>query len=92
MMLIHYGVITLETGANGGGIIGGAGSLAFDAAATMATGGAFTPAMIAVNPLVGVVAGSNIGRHIGKKITGHEGRPGHIITKSGENVRDYEDD
>ena len=77
---------------NGGGIIGGAGSLAFDAAATMATGGAFAPAMIAVNPLVGVVAGSNIGRHIGKKITGHEGRPGHIITKSGENVRDYEDD
>ena len=74
-----------------GGAIGGAGSLTFDAAATMATGGAFAPATIAVNPAIGVVAGSYIGRRIGKKITGHEGRPGHI-TKPGENVRDYEDD
>lgn len=74
-----------------GGAIGGAGSLAFYAAATTASGGAFAPAMFAVNPVIGFEAGSNIGRHIGKKITGHEGRPGHI-TKSGENVRDYEDD
>lgn len=69
-----------------GGLIGGAGSLAFYAASTMATGGAFAPAI-----LIGTVGGSNIGGYIGKKITGHEGRPGHI-TKSGENVRDYEDD
>lgn len=52
----------------------------------MVSGDVFPPAAI-----IGFVGGSKIGRYIGKKITGHEGRPGHI-TKPGENVRDYEDD